>query len=532
MKTFLMGMFVAACLSGSALSAQAQEPVTLVWGDDARSETGFDSRVSSSRNAAQIMQQVYDAMIYMDKDGKMHPWLAASWSMAPDAKSIHFKLRPGVKFHDGTPLDAEAVKFTLDSIVDPATGSQSAIDTLGPYDRTDVIGSLELVVHYKTPYAAAVESFATRNLAVVSPTAVRKLGNAAFARAPVGSGPYKFVSWEQDSKIVLERNEDYAWAPEGSSVEGLGQAKQIVFRFVPEASTRVAALEAGEIDLAETLPPLDLRRLSDSGDYAVDVSIGQGIPTGFLLNVSHGPFSDIRVRKAFIFAINRPRLVQNLFFGFNTQAYGPMSKSMVAYWPGVEDYYKFDAVKAGALLDEAGWTMGSDGYRAKDGQRLSVYLPALFDPDTAVAVQADLKRIGMELKVENVMKAKQDELIMSNQYDLGFIRWLKPDAAVLEVAFHSKNIPGPGKFKFNWSRYDDAKLDKLLDDARSALDPAKRKELYDAAQRFIMDEAIYAPLYDQVTSVTHRKAISNVEFFRGNGNFQVNYRTLKVAAGE
>ena len=185
----LAGTMLLAGLVGQAGTAFAQD-LTVVWADDSNSDVTYDPRVTQTRHEEQVIVQVFDQLVAADENGKLFPGLATSWTVAPDNKSVTLKLREDVKFHDGTPFNAEAVKFTFDTIVDPKTGSQGAVDMLGPYEGSDVLGPFEIRVRYKRPFADAVSSFAENELSPVSPTAVQKLGNTGFAQAPVGTGPF------------------------------------------------------------------------------------------------------------------------------------------------------------------------------------------------------------------------------------------------------------------------------------------------------------------------------------------------------
>ena len=405
---------------------------TIVWAEDSNSDALFDPRVTQSRHEEQVIIQVFDQLVYSDSSARLMPFLAKSWTVTPDNTSVTLDLRDDVTFHDGTKFDANAVKFTFDTVVDPATASQAAVDILGPYKSSEVLGPFQVRVNYKRPFPSAVSSYADDRLSIVSPAAVKKLGNSGFAQAPVGSGPFRFVSWQRGKEVVLERNPAYKWAPSPFKNQGPSRVFRIVHRYIPDAGTRIAALEAGEIQLSALTPPLDMKRLGDSGKFKTMVGVAPGIPLSVMLNVSHGPLQDIRVRKAFILAINRPRLAQNLFFGFAKASWGPLAPTTPGYWKGVENYYKFDPTEATRLLDEAGWKMGRNGVREKAGKPLQLYYPTLLEPDTSIAMQADLKRVGIDLKVETVTKAKQDKLILSNAYDVGGIRWVYNDPAVLQ----------------------------------------------------------------------------------------------------
>lgn len=512
--TLLAGAAMALGLGLSASQAQAQD-LTVVWADDSNSDVTYDPRVTQSRHEEQVIVQVFDQLIAADENGKLSPWLATSWTVAPDNKSVTLKLREDVKFHDGTPFNAEAVKFTFDTVADPKTGSQGAVDMLGPYEGADVLGPFELRVRYKRPFADAVASYSENELSPVSPTAVQKLGNTGFAQAPVGTGAFRFVSWEKGREVTLERNPDYKWAPGFAANKGPSKVAKIVHRFIPNAATRVAALEAGEVMISDITPPLDTKRLADGGKFKASVGVAAGIPYALMLNTSRGPLMDQKVREAFITAVDRPRLAQNLFFGLAKAAWGPLAPSSPHYWTGVEKMYPFSRDRATKLLDEAGWKPGAGGIREKDGKPLSLYAPCLLEPDTCVAIQGEVKRVGIDLKVENVLKQKQDELIFANDYDVLPIRWVNNSASVLNIPFISANIPEPGKFKFNWARWADPKLDKLLADAGSASSPTEAGKLYADAQKMIMDAATFMPVHDQIQTVVYSAKLKGLRYAAG-----------------
>lgn len=508
-------------------AALAQSDLTIVWADDSSSDALFDPRVTQSRHEEQVITQVFDQLIAADADGKLYPGLATSWTVAPDNLSVTLKLREDVTFHDGTKFDAAAVKFTLDTIKDPATGSQGAIDIMGPYAGSEVLGPYEIKISYSKPFPTMLNALAENELSPVSPTAVQKLGNTGFAQAPVGTGPFKFVSWAKGKEVILERNPDYKWAPAFYSNKGPSQVAKIIHRYIPNAGTRVAALEAGEVQLTDLTPPLDMRRLSDGGKFKTLVGVAPGVPLSMMFNTSHGALAELAVRKAFIMGVNRPKLADNLFFGYAKAAWGPIAPTTPGYWKGVEDYYKFDADGARKLLDGAGWKPGPDGIRVKDGKRLEIYYPTLLEPETSVAMQADLKRVGIDLKVENVTKARQDELIMSNGYDMGGIRWVMNDPAVLRIPFHSTNIPGPGKFKFNWMHWASPELDAAIDKAAAAATADDFAKSYADLQKMIMEHAAFMPVHDQIQTIAYSGKITGVRF--APGNWQVRLYDVRSA---
>lgn len=519
-RAVVAGLLAAPVLSMPSVNrgASAQQANTVTWGEDDASPRTYDPRVTSSRHEYQVIGQVFDTLIASDGSNKLFPGLATAWQAAPDGRSVTLKLRTDAAFHDGTPFDAEAVKFTFDSIADPKTASEGAVTQLGPYAGATVIDPHTIRIDYAQPFGAAVASYAEGTLAPVSPTAVKRMGNQDFARAPVGAGPFRFVSWEQGRQVTLERFDKYNWAPPFFANKSASKVQRVVSRFIPDASTRVAALQAGEIDISDITPILDMKRLKDTRGYATMIGNAAGIPFGLQLNGSKGIFSDIRVRRALAMAVDRKALSENLFFGLIDPAYGCLSVDTPGYWAGAEEMYKPDPRAAAALLDEAGWKPGPGGIRVKDGQRLTGFygVPPPLGPDTAVEIQAIAKRVGFDLKVEIITFARNQQLVFDNAFDMLPVRWIQADPMCLENLFHSSNIPAPGKYRFNWSQLNDPKLDALFAEGRAVTDPTKRNAVYAEAQKIIMDTALWFPIHNQVQTVAYRTAKKGYHFARAS----------------
>jgi peptide/nickel transport system substrate-binding protein len=514
----VVGGVLAAPMIARNAAAQSGSGLTVTWGEDDATPRTYDPRVTSSRHEYQVIAQMFDTLIASDGSNKLFPGLATAWDVAPDGKSVTLKLRSDVGFHDGTPFDAEAVKFTFDTIADPKTASEAAVTQLGPYAGTEVIDPHTVRVNYSQPFGAALASYAEGTLAPVSPTAVKRMGNQAFSRAPVGAGPFKFVSWEEGRQVVLERFDKYNWAPGYNANTGPSGVQRVITRFIPDASTRVAALEAGEIDISDVTPILDMKRLKDARGYRTMIGNAAGIPFGLELNGSRGIFADVRVRRALAMAVDRKALSENLFFGLIDPAYGPLSKDTPGYWAGTEELYKPDTKAAMALLDEAGWKPGPDGVRMKDGQRLTGFYgaPPPLEPDTAVEIQAVARRVGFDLKVETITFARNQALVFDNAFDMLPVRWIQADPTCLENLFSSASIPSPGRYRFNWMQLRDARLDALLAEGRAITDPEKRTAAYAEAQKIIMDSALWFPVHNQVQTVAYRAEKKGYHFARAS----------------
>ena len=493
--------------------------VDVVFAEDRPDLRTLDPRITQSRHEEMLIVNMFDQLIAADSNGNMYPGLATSWDVSSDGLHYTFELRDDVTFHDGTKFNAAAVKITFDSIVDPETGSQGAIDILGPYASSEVISEYKVRVNFSRRYGSALTAFTETELSIISPKALNDLGNEGFGMAPVGTGPFMFKSWEANKKVEMVNNPNYNWAPEYMDGSGPSKVENLTYRLIKDTSTRVAALESGEVDIAELVPPLDMRRFDSSGELNTIAGIVSGLPYSAFLNTSVGHFQDIKVRQAFFYSLNRVKMTSDLFFGYAEAAFGPISSATPSYWKGNEGYYQYDAAKAEALLEEAGWKMGSNGVREKNGETLSIFFPCLLEPDTCVAIQAYANKVGFDVNVEVVMKARQDELIFANGYDMMVIRWVSLDPGVLIIPFHSRNIPAPGKFKFNWSRYSTPELDQLLEDAESAETQETKDDLYMQIQKIIMDQAIFLAIHDQVQTIAYNPNLEGIKF--ANGNWQL-----------
>ena len=442
----VVGGMLAAPMIARGAAAQSGDGLTVTWGEDDATPRTYDPRVTSSRHEYQVIAQMFDTLIASDGSNKLFPGLATAWDVAPDGKSVTLKLRSDVGFHDGTPFDAEAVKFTFDTIADPKTASEGAVTQLGPYAGTEVIDPHTVRVNYSQPFGAALASYAEGTLAPVSPTAVKRLGNQALRPRAGGrrAVPLRLLGGRTAGRAGTVRQIQLG-AGLQCATPGPSAVQRVVTRFIPDASTRVAALEAGEIDISDVTPILDMKRFGDTRGYGTMIGNAAGIPFGLELNGSRGIFADVRVRRALAMAVDRKALSDNLFFGLIDPAYGPLSKGTPGYWAGAEEMYKPDPKAAMALLDQAGWKPGPDGVRVKDGQRLSGFYgaPPPLEPDTAVEIQAVARRVGFDLKVETITFARNQALVFDNAFDMLPVRWIQADPMCLENLFASVNIPSP-----------------------------------------------------------------------------------------
>ncbi|MBI5877257.1 MAG: ABC transporter substrate-binding protein [Chloroflexi bacterium] len=502
-------VLIAACGPGSSPAAVVPQPTSAVkqvakpggnlrYGSRA-AVTMLDPSIHSSAPTGPISDQLYDPLIWQPEPNKFVPGLAESWEISPDSKVYTLHLRKDVKFHDGTLLNAAAVKFSLDRIVDPKTKSLQ-VAAIGPYDKSEVVDEYTVKITLKSTFPIFLNQLTTRALSPSSPTAVAKLGDK-WARYSVGTGPFRVKAWPDDNTLVLERNPDYKWGPSFLNHQGPAYLDTITYKFIAEGSTRLIALESGEVDIIDEPPPEEAQRLKTDTRFRVDAVVIGGLPQVLNINVSRPPTNELAVRQAMLYAVDRKSMAKLIFFGALPPANGPFSSGSWAYWTGVESMYNYDLAKAKKLLDDAGWILNTKtGIREKNGQPLRirhVTSTGYNSEKPATYVQAALKEVGIDDVVEAMAYEASAKRYADNDFELARLGYtgFDPDGSI-RVAFHSSQITQGGLF--NRSHINDPKIDALIDQGAAETDAAKRKEIYRQLQQIIMDQALIIPVNEQV----------------------------------
>ncbi len=468
----------------------------------------LDPNVGSSRYDDQVHMNIFNTPLYRDADLNFVPGLVEEWSVDETNTTWTLKLREGVTFHDGTPFNAEALKFNFDRIINPETASKKAAGLLGN-PTTTVVDEYTVEVKFEEPYGPFLDALSTPVMGIVSPASVEEFG-ADVGRNPVGTGPFKFVEWIAQDRIVLERNPDYNWAPEHLGTEGPVALDQLIFRVIPEDVARVVALETGEIDAMINLPREQVARFEGDSAFAVERAVVAGSPTMLVLNGSKSPTDDIMVRQALEYAINHDDLISAALFGVGTRAFGPISNANPCYDSSIETKYSYDPEKAGAMLAEAGWAdADADGILDKDGQPLAVeYITfgGAANRRTAEIIQAQLREVGVDLTIREMESPAIQAARQAGEHNLAWLSWLGMDPAVVDVMFHSRNI-GAG---WNFSHHPVAELDALIEQGNTEVDDATRCEIYSQVQNLILDEGMIIPMYLQEQIVVYTSKIEGL----------------------
>ncbi len=499
--------FSAAALAVLALTFAANQslaqtpPNVLVVGQIAEPKS-LDPQAVTAVNDFRILMNVYDGLVrYKNGTLEVEPALAKSWTISDDGTVYSFKLRDGIKFHDGTKLTAEAVKFNFDRMLDdkhpyydtgpfPLSFFFSAVDTVTAKD--------ELTVEFKLkePYAPFLSNLAYPTGLIVSPSAVKKHGKE-FGRNPSGTGAFKFAEWESNAKLVVTRNDDY-W-------DGAPELEAVVFRPITDGNTRVAEMLSGGIDMMVEVPPDSVASFSDNAAYKLYEQAGPHV-WFLILNAKEGPFADKRVRQAANYAIDKKALVENVLQGTAEVAAGPTPPAFSWAYNNNLQPYPYDPAKAKELIKAAG----------ADGAEVTFYVTeggsGMLDPiPMGAAIQADLAKVGLNVKIEtyewNTFLGKVNPGL-EGKADMAEMAWMTNDPDTLPY-LALRTGAWPDKKGFNSGYYSNPEVDKLLESARSSTDQAERAKLYKKMQVIVQEDAPWVFVANWKQNAVTSSAVKN-----------------------
>lgn len=424
--------------------------------------------------------------------GELAPYLAETWTAAKDGMYWDFKLREDVKFHNGAPLTAQDFVWTIQRALDPETMSPTLGAILQGVAGAEALDDYTLRVNMAMPNYAFISNVSKSAYLQPLPQAtLEEVGDDAFGRSPVGVGPFMFKEWITGEKIVLERNPDFTWGPAFSN-GGPPYIETLEIRFIPENSTILAGLEAGEIDFAY-IEDQDVQRLVDTGNFNILEQVAQGSLEAILINVTKPPFDDVRVRQALNLAVDRPALIQILESGNAGVKWGPISSSVRGYDPGVEEIgYGYDLEQAKALMAEAGFTLNADGMLEKDGEVLQIPMIVMpFAEQLATVLKEQYKQLGVDIQIQLTESGVWGEMVRTGDYLLsgGGFYW-DEGTSLMFAMFHSSMVGA-----LNYSQVADPELDVLLQNAMFAVDADANQEALNAAQQYVVEQALIVSLY-------------------------------------
>ena len=485
MKRFVhtVGAAIAVFLFATAPALPQTPANVLVVGQIAEPKS-LDPATVTAVNDFRILMNLYDGLVrYKDGALEVEPSLATDWQISDDGLVYTFNLRSGVKFHDGSAFNAEAVKFNFDRMLDE---NHPEHDT-GPFPLSFFFSTIEKVEAVDTdtvrftlsePYAPFLSNLAYPTGLIVSPAAVMKHGKD-FGRAPSGTGPFQFEEWVSNAKVVATRNTAY-WG-------GAPDLQAVVFRPLTDSNTRVAEMLSGGIDVMVEIPPDNVKRFDGNG-YRLYEQAGPHV-WFLILNAKSGPFADKRVRQAVNYAIDKKQLVENVLQGTAEIAAGPTPPAFAWAYNTALKPYPYDPDKARELIKAAG----------HDGAELVFYVTeggsGMLDPVAmGAAIQADLAKVGLKVKIEtyewNTFLGKVNPGL-EGKADMAEMAWMTNDPDTLPY-LALRTDAWPDKKGFNSGYYSNPKVDELLEAARTATDQSERAKLYKEMQALVQEDAPWA----------------------------------------
>jgi peptide/nickel transport system substrate-binding protein len=504
-------MILAACAgssggSGSAAASGTPKAGGTLTVELASSPDGLDPDRVGTHAAEEVTNQMYADLVSQSPTGAYVPWLATSWSSNADASVWTLNLRHGVTFQDGTPFNAAAVCFNFDRAVSPSEQSEGAGILLAPMKSCTAVSTYQVKVTFTQGYEPFLNALTTPLLGMVSPTAVKKEG-ANFNLDPVdgGSGPFEFVKWIQNDQIQLKAWPGFKTPPAGASHTGAAYLSKLTFNIVPETSVRIGAVVSKQFDAAETILPAEYASLKKNPALHV-YDVNEAAATYQLaFNTAKAPWNSLQMRQAVQAAINVPQLLQAIYFGTEKQAWSTIAPNIQYYDSSLRNSWKYDAAKAGTLLDGLGWKLGPAGYREKNGQTLTlqdidVSPDANSNQQVDVFLQQQLKSVGIKVAISDMTQAQEDSAIQAGNYDIVGTSLGLSSPNVMNFLFNSAFIPSAKSFGFDWAQVNSSQLDSLLAQGQSTTDQSQLKSIYAKAQQMVASNVWTIPLY--VTAYT------------------------------
>lgn len=521
-----LSAFVLSSCASPAQNAEepAGEPVsggTLIYATGDDEPPSLDPQNRGGVPQALLGSQVFESLFYQDEDGEILPWLASEWSEAEDGLSWEVTVRDDIEFSDGTPLNAEAVKVNIERVLDPATQSSTGRLALAKVTGVEVVDEFTARIALSEPDAALLESLSQVWLPIESPAAIAR-GFEENLVSPVGTGPFVFDSWVKQDSVTLVRNENYNTPTPGAGHEGPAYLDKIVWKFIPDPASRFAALQAGEVDVIDVIQPEHVVQAEAGGDLEVLIGSRPGNPVALSLNSGRAPFDDALVRQAFIESADIDSALESVYLGTVDRSTSILS-SATKY--GVDNVdYAFDPEHAAELLDDAGWTeTDAQGYRVKDGQRLTVVIPATTAVPLSVGVleqiQATAGEVGFDVQLQPLDTAAWWTANNNWEYDALPLYYTKNSADVLRLTFTSFGLDTEtvGAYHSNNTALADDALDAILFEAGQVSDDQTRADLYEQAQELIVDGYYVLPIYDQQTRLGFRSDVEGIRLLPSLG---------------
>lgn len=457
--------FAVVLMTSGAYAQAAKETLTIDLPNDAAT---LDPHLQWNTDSYTIYRNIFDNLLTRDPKGKIVPQIAKSWKYDGDT-TINFEIRDDVKFQDGSKLTADDVAFSINRIIDPKLKSPQ-LSQFDQIKKAEVVSPTEVKVTTKSPYPALLAQLV--KLSIVPKAYVEKVGDQEFNLKPMGSGPYELVKWQKGVQTELEANSDY-WGTKPPF-------PKVVFRAVPDVSTRIADLRTGKADLIRDVPPDQATTLKNEANLQV-----LAVPTervGYLyINAQAGPTKDVKVRQAIAYALDRQGLIDALLEGYAKPVNIIGAPPIFGYTDKVEGY-PYDPDKAREMLKEAG----------AEGAKIEFLTSPSYNQTMVQAIQQMLNDVGLDTSITmtdqaTFLKRRQGAPAEAGSMAIGAWSCACQDAdGIIFPLFRTGSV---------WSKYSNPAYDKLVDDARGTLDKDKRLEDYKKAYDILREDVPGVGLY-------------------------------------
>lgn len=513
---FPLGLVLLLALAAVAGPALGQPAGTLVVGLVAE-PVNLDPAQVTDLNSNRVGRRIVETLVTMpDESTQVVAGLAESWTISKDGLKYTFKLRKNVKFHDGTAFDAEAVKFSIERQFNP----EHPFNKLGKYPFANYFfgnvkavepvdpSTVEFVL--KEPRASFLTVLTSAAASIVSPTAVKKFG-ADYALTPVGTGPFKYASWERGQRVVLEKNPAYWKFPV--------KLDRVVYRPIVEAQARLTELLTGSLDLIVDVPPDYVAQLENHAKVSMLKQVGSHV--WYLgINNEKKPFTDKRVRQAMNYAVNKEAIVRDVLKGTGAVSVGPVLPKTWGAEPSLKPF-PYDPERAKKLLAEAGYPNGFSTTLWSPESGSGMQSPVAM----STVIQSNLKAVGINATIQTMEWGAFLAKLRTKEQELFALSWMSgnedPDMVMYPLLHSSQHTPvGP-----NRAMYKNPKFDQLLHEARLATDQAKRAALYRDAQKILMDDPPWIFIDHEVQTAAFSK---RVQGFKLHPSFDLRVETISL----
>lgn len=495
-KVLFLTLLVLAAVMASMPAAMATEGgKTIVFALGAEPVI-LDPPNQTDNPSEMVVRSIYDNLVDFNEKCEIVPMLAKSWEVSPDGMTYTFYLNKGIKFHDGTPFNADAVVYNIKRTTNPKKQTHRTALYEPFIKEVKALDENTVQLSMKAPFGALLHHFAHGAGGMVSPAALGKYGDK-IGLNPVGTGPFKFVEWVPSDRVVLARNDAY-W-------KFKPKVEKIVFKPVPEAASRVIMLETGDADVAYPIPINEVERLNKS--KTVKVLTGDTARVMYLgMNLSKKPYDDIRVRQAINYAIDKESICKNIIAGQAKPSKSVVGSLVWGYSP--VGGYAYNPDKAKKLLAEAGYPNGFEAQLWTSDGRYPM------DAQISEAITGMLKKVGINVKLRKWEWAAYVKILRKpveeSEHQMFFMGWAPSTGDAdwgIRPLFHSGQFPPAGG---NTRFYANPEVDKGIEAGMTTANPAKRKEAYAAVQKKLVGDAAWGLLHDMTTSVGVSNKIKNV----------------------